>query len=593
MVGLEPSDEVPEIVRSVTVERVVTAERVVRGVTVERVVRGVTVERVGSGVTLDRVGSGVTAERVGRVGRPRRRRRRRPEKSSDMSECEASDPSRTSDCKMQTLERMDVVVKVESDSSAKPNREARNYAIQKSTRSSEKEIVVKSEPGSFVVKSEPEIADESAPAMEMFDTHSTGMDSGTKGANDAPNGTDSGSAPLKDASDISEDTGTSPKGACSPKDTSSPSKGTHRGKHRRKRKHKEMLHREERNLRRSHKDRHGNENHPEESKPDLNITAPMVRSPRHPVSDVQKEKTLLENPVVSVSATPDKQVNNNKERRSNRQAILSKSDGKVKIERRQSVQPISLSSMYIVENAIKQRVQNKLLKSRKSRFLNGLHDRSFRKIDSIFQLRSQTNGSPLRSSPSDDQAGRILNEIPLGIGKSAFEQNKLFGEQCLSKEHRGFTTPQKAVGGARTPQSGRGAGEMLKDLKAIILEEGIGSPETRSVRRRIEAVFDIDVKKNIFTEAGLDEISAKFCNDEFKNVELVTDSRGYRSRSPPSSETDSSCVSLRSRESTPRRVTRSHGPDTDENSLDSVHSLRNTTKLRLRDGWLRASNFTS
>ncbi|XP_071086875.1 protein Jade-3-like [Haliotis cracherodii] len=245
------------------------------------------------------------------------------------------------------------------------------------------------------------------------------------------------------------------------------------------------------------------------------------------------------------------------------------------------------SSKYIVDVSVKERVQNKLLKSRKLRYMNGVEDKSLQKLDKYFQIKSESESGNTKSSLSLRAGNRILNEISPDKGKVPFENN-LFGAHYTPRGSlSGYKIPKKGDSAEHTPQKTQSpcekSEEQLEDSK---------SGETRSSRKK-DTGFGGGVKRDIFA-TGFDALST---DSEFtKDMELVSDCRGYRSHSPLSSEgTDVSEPGRRpdSRESTPRRVTRSQLVDVDENSVDSVHSPRSNMKIRLREGWLRPSNFAS
>ncbi|XP_067663945.1 protein Jade-1-like [Haliotis asinina] len=245
------------------------------------------------------------------------------------------------------------------------------------------------------------------------------------------------------------------------------------------------------------------------------------------------------------------------------------------------------SSKYIVDVSVKERVQNKLLKSRKLRYMNGVEDKSLQKLDKYFQIKTESESGNTKSSLSLRAGNRILNEISPDKGKVPLENN-LFGAHYTPRGSlSGYKIPKKGDSTEHTPQKTQSPCEK-NDEQSELSNTG----EMRSSRKK-DTGFGAGVKRDIFA-TGFDALST---DSEFtKDMELVSDCRGYRSHSPLSSEgTDVSEPGRRpdSRESTPRRVTRSQLVDVDENSVDSVHSPRSNMKIRLHEGWLRPSNFSS
>ncbi|ESP02139.1 hypothetical protein LOTGIDRAFT_157290 [Lottia gigantea] len=214
-----------------------------------------------------------------------------------------------------------------------------------------------------------------------------------------------------------------------------------------------------------------------------------------------------------------------------------------------------------IGDEIKDMVQNKILKKRGMlKQINGLLDKNQPKIEVYFSKCNSSANSRSRSS----------SRLKINDNNSKLTD----------------TSPEKS------PQNNSGT-NVETDLYCLM-----HSPETRSFKRRLESGFNSSVKKNIFNTSvnsklipseNYSAIPTMLISPDCLSIkrslkETINNSRIYRSQSPASS--DSSTVD--SKDTTPRRVTRSHVVDNDENSHDSITSVRSSSRLK---SVLKAANF--
>ena len=269
----------------------------------------------------------------------------------------------------------------------------------------------------------------------------------------------------------------------------------------------------------------------------------------------------------------------------------------------------------IVEDDLIKRVENSFLRryrnSRRRTPANGAVDNKQRKIDAFFLKNSNKRpgagvlGDKVRPAEKSPSKNRVLNEIT--PEKSGNFQNHLFGAHCTPRGSlSGYKIPKKNSQASTAeppssplqsaPSSGAlfGMGTEFRSFRSEAT--AAGSPRLR--RRGDGAADERTPRKCVITSGGggsdletASVLSTEQCEASQFSMENC---HGYRSQSPSSEASTAHARHSDSRESTPRRFTRSQlAEDMVENS-PSPHGVGSSSggKMKLREGLLKASQFS-
>ncbi|KAK7097658.1 PHD finger protein rhinoceros-like isoform X2 [Littorina saxatilis] len=268
----------------------------------------------------------------------------------------------------------------------------------------------------------------------------------------------------------------------------------------------------------------------------------------------------------------------------------------------------------IVEDDLIKRVENSFLKRYRhhgrSSLANGALDSKQRKIDAFF---SKNSGRKLDSAGDNERAGdkspqsknRVLNEI--SPEKSGNFQNNLFGAHYSPrgsltgyKIPKKNSTPTSSAGPPSSPQhnppTSGGVFGMGKEFRSFRSEAAAAvSPR---LRRREEKTGRRSGGSHAGDGSDVDTASVVSGDQCEVNQFSIDHCRGYRSQSPSSETSTAPHLHSDSRESTPRRFTRSQlADDMVENSPSPSHhgvcASSGAKSTRLRDSLLKASQFSS
>lgn len=265
-----------------------------------------------------------------------------------------------------------------------------------------------------------------------------------------------------------------------------------------------------------------------------------------------------------------------------------------------------------VKESVKERVQNRLLKSRGRWRIssNGLYDKQ-QTLDSLFNKRDMIKSGKCSADEFEKKvseskpSSRVLHEIT--PEKSHNLDNNIFGAHYTprgslsgykipkkSSQSPSLSTPTSPLQNSAPSGTFGGSGEH-RSFRSEALSD---SPR---LRPKIEGVVEEKAPAKKSQHLPDDEkfplSHGDHCDASQLTVEAVSNCQGYRSPSPMSSE-GSHAFHSDSRESTPRRFTRSQlADDFVENTLSpratNSSSGGSVTKMKLRDGWLKAAHFSS
>ena len=268
----------------------------------------------------------------------------------------------------------------------------------------------------------------------------------------------------------------------------------------------------------------------------------------------------------------------------------------------------------IVEADVIKRVENSFLRryrhGKRHSLANGVADNKQRKVDSFFLKNSNkrpgSTGDKIRLAEKSPSKNRVLNEIT--AEKSGNFENHLFGAHCTPRGSlSGYKIPKKNGSQSSTAQtpsspmhnvpSSGGIFGMGAEFRSFRSEAAAGSPR---LRRRGEGGGEERTPRKCVSAAGGGsdlETASVISTEQCEASQFSMDNcRGYRSQSPSSEASTAHARHSDSRESTPRRFTRSQlAEDMAENS-PSPHSVAGSnssgSKMKLREGLLKASHFS-
>lgn len=264
-----------------------------------------------------------------------------------------------------------------------------------------------------------------------------------------------------------------------------------------------------------------------------------------------------------------------------------------------------------VKESVKERVQNRLLKSRSHWRLgsNGLYDDKQQTLDTFFSKAADKREDSVEDVDkviTAKASSRVLHEI--NPEKSQILKNNIFGAHY---------TPRGSLSGYRIPKknssqspNGAVATSPLRNIappgtfggtgehRSFRSEALVGSPRPR---RKMDSMLEEKLlsKKSVGSlqvpEPDRSPVTGSDpCEQLTVDTSVPPPRQGYRSHSPLSSE-GSHAFHSDSRESTPRRFTRSQLADDMVENAPSPNSAVGGSgpKMKLRDGWLKAAQFTS
>jgi hypothetical protein len=260
----------------------------------------------------------------------------------------------------------------------------------------------------------------------------------------------------------------------------------------------------------------------------------------------------------------------------------------------------------IVQQDVVRRIERALSKrfrpGRLSLQRNGALDRNQKKFDTFFTRESRSNTPSERST----SGSRVLNEIS---PKKSNKENKLFVEKSATKGRftnqatKNFSTNSSVVEALPTPQrysspsppsvDGVFASGVAASLRSFRTEAARSSPRLRtqglppSLAARVE---DMTPRKGAAAGSDSDSVASS-AGDPCNSSRFSLDScHGYRSQSPSSAASTVPLTLHSSRESTPRRFTRRQRADEEHSPSGSAVNI---TRMKLRDGLVKASRFSS
>ncbi|KAL8621040.1 hypothetical protein ACOMHN_040565 [Nucella lapillus] len=219
--------------------------------------------------------------------------------------------------------------------------------------------------------------------------------------------------------------------------------------------------------------------------------------------------------------------------------------------------------------------------------------------DSNKWLRSSGDGETPLTKPASKT--RVLNEIT--PERSGNFQTCLFGAHYTPRSSlSGYKIPKKscsqAAASALSPQT-------VAPPPTVSFSDSADSRSFKSVAApgdlsgQAEGTEHTVRKTGVVSEgAGNTEATSSLTSDQCEGHPLTwNDYRDYRSGSPASEVSVVAVVARRSdsRESTPRRCTRSQLADEPVENSPSPHRVgtHGSSRMKLRAGWLKASNFPS
>lgn len=227
------------------------------------------------------------------------------------------------------------------------------------------------------------------------------------------------------------------------------------------------------------------------------------------------------------------------------------------------------TNQLVVSDKIKDKVERGLLKSKnlRSRPINGIHERSPKKFDSYFRNGRKSNSdsgtkeSPFTLKNSVSEMARVLHEISPGRVRATVE-NGYFGTQSPPRGSlSGYRIPKKTPSKEQLPENKESSVDKSIQRKSPLQQEMSPIRETRSVRRRID---------NIFESYGKDSLYNNFCSK--------TSSRSSRENSPDVISSNLRLVGNnshglnRSAFDTDRILTRASSPASSNKSMTDIHS---------------------
>ena len=267
----------------------------------------------------------------------------------------------------------------------------------------------------------------------------------------------------------------------------------------------------------------------------------------------------------------------------------------------------------VVEADVIKRVENSFLRhyrhGKRHLLANGVADNKQRKIDSFFLKNSNkrpgSTGDKMRLAEKSPSKNRVLNEIT--AEKSGNFENHLFGAHCTPRGSlSGYKIPKKNGSQSSTAQtpsspmhnvpSSGGIFGMGAEFRSFRSEAAASSPR---LRRREGGMEERTPRKCVSAAGGGSDLetASVISTEQCEASQFSMDNcRGYRSQSPSSEASTAHARHSDSRESTPRRFTRSQlAEDMVENS-PSPHSVAGSnssgSKMKLREGLLKASQFS-
>lgn len=267
-------------------------------------------------------------------------------------------------------------------------------------------------------------------------------------------------------------------------------------------------------------------------------------------------------------------------------------------------------SKLTVKESVKEKVQNRLLKSRHRwrTNSNGLHNGSQIKIDNFCSVdKNQDSSEIIKKQVSKN---RVLHEMNPERDYGA--EKNIFGAHYTPKGSlSGYKIP-KRTSQSSLPTTPTSPLQSVPSLGCVGIVERACielSPDLQPTRRRLDNRLEgkSSVKK-VFHSLDVETTASSMAGHGDSNhftLETVSNCHGYRTNnSPLSSEGSNGNHALQSdsRESTPRRVTRSQlTDDLGENAPSSPRTLLNSgggsggssAKMRLKESWLRAAHFST